>query len=72
MPLLHDKSARRIRFRLSRELSADAVVQALGGESRIGRDVRGLRVELPGVRLSVRSATAYWDGRELRIVLTSP
>ncbi len=72
MPLLHDKSGRRIRFRLSRELSADEVVQALGGDTRIGRDVRGLRLELPGVRLSARSATAHWDGRELRIVLTSP
>jgi hypothetical protein len=72
MPLLHDKSGRRIRFRLSRELSGDAVVQALGGETRIGRAIRNLRVELPGVRLNAPNATAYWDGRELRIVLTSP
>jgi len=64
-PLLQDRNAKIIRFRLARELSAEEMSRAL---SRSG----ALNIELPGVRVSAPSATVQQVGRDLRIVLTAP
>ncbi|MBI4503235.1 MAG: hypothetical protein HY700_19025 [Gemmatimonadetes bacterium] len=71
-PLLHDRRRKLVQFRLSRELSPEEVDRALGGEVRAGREVREVRLELPGVRVSSPSATIQWDGNDLRVTLASP
>lgn len=70
-PLLHDRNGRMIRFRLSRLLSSEEVRRALGTDMRATQDARELRLELPGVRVSSPRAAIQWDGRDLRILLTS-
>jgi hypothetical protein len=70
-PLLHDRNGRLIRFRLSRELSSEEVLRARGTDMRATQEARELSLELPGVRVSSPRATIQWDGRDLRILLTS-
>jgi hypothetical protein len=72
LPLLHDKKGRLIRFRLSRELSAEEVARARGGDTSHGDEVRQLRLQLPGVLVSSPSAKIQWDGRDLHIILKPP
>ena len=69
LPLRHDRGRRLIRFRLPRELTADELARAAGGVTDAPREVRGLRLELPGAVVSAPSATIRLDGRDLRVVL---
>jgi len=71
-PLLHDRNAKIIRFRLPRELSDEEMSRALNRGTPAGEGPSALRIELPGVRVSAPSASIQQVGRDLRIVLTSP
>jgi hypothetical protein len=68
-PLLHDKTGRLIRFRLSRELSHEELAGAAGREMFAREEVRDVKLEVPGFSLNAPSAAIQWEGRDLRIVL---
>jgi hypothetical protein len=72
MPLLHDKAAKLIRFRLPRVLSAEEVARAMWNPPGAGQESRPLRLELPEVVVSAASAMIRREGRDLRIVLRAP
>jgi len=62
LPLLHDKAAKLIRFRLPRALSKEEMARALRSPS----------LELPEVVVHAAGATIRREGKDLRIVLGAP
>jgi len=68
-PLLQDKKARRVQFRLSKSVSPQEVESALGSEGRLGQEIAGLTLDLPGMTLRAANATLRWEGKDLRITL---
>ena len=69
LPLLHDRKRRLIRLRLPRDLSAEELARAACEVTDAPREVRGLRLELPGAVVSAPSAAISREGRDLRVVL---
>lgn len=72
MPLLHDKKGRLIRFRLPGELSPGDVARAAGIDISTAREIRELKLALPGVTVNSANAIIRLEGKDLRIVLNPP